>query len=172
ERSKTDREIVTAFGTAEQAAQSRSLPLRAFNADVLHQSSRQESPFNPTQNPEAGKRRASPTVRQGLGRGLLFSARYRYVLAWRRPGVELARPANFLTGILDHLFPLGNPAHGTRDRKQHGEHADRKAHRLERDAGIEIDVGIELLLDKIFVVQRDPLELDCDVKKRVVLDAH
>ena len=46
-----------------------------------------------------------------------------------------------------------------------------KAERLQRDAGIEVDVRIELLLDEIFVRQRDFFQLDRHVEHRIVLDA-
>ena len=44
----------------------------------------------------------------------------------------------------------------------------REAHRLQRDARIEVDVRIELLLDEILVVQRDALELHRDLEQRIV----
>src|SRR5271167_2569096 len=81
----------------------------------------------------------------------LLPARDRYVLALRSAGIELTWAADLLAWILDHLFPLGDPADRARDGEQHGEHADREAHRLEGDAGIEVDVGIELLLDEILI---------------------
>jgi signal transduction histidine kinase len=40
-------------------------------------------------------------------------------------------------------------------REEHGEHGGREAHRLQRDARIEVDVRVELLLDEVLVVQRD-----------------
>src|SRR3984893_5346187 len=89
----------------------------------------------------------------------LFPPRNRRVVARRRPGIELARTADLLARILDHFLPLGDPADGAGDREQRREHGGRKAHRLEGDAGIEIDVGIELLLDEVIVMERDALEL-------------
>src|SRR5262245_61837263 len=97
-------------------------------------------------------------------RGSLFPARNRYVVALRGAGIELARTADLLVRILDHFLPLRNPADRTRNPKQHREHRGREPHRLERDAGIEVDVGIELLLDEIIVMQRDPLELHGDIE--------
>ena len=72
--------------------------------------------------------------------------------------------------ILDHFFPLRDPADGARNREQYGEHRGREAHRLQRDARIEIDVGIELLFDEILVVQGNLFELHGDVEQRIVLD--
>src|SRR5271163_415489 len=99
------------------------------------------------------------TLSGGLA-GELFPPRNRRVVARRRSGIELARTADLLARILDHFLPLGDPADGASDRKQRREHGGREAHRLERDAGIEIDVGVELLLDEIVVVERDALELE------------
>src|ERR1700733_4642915 len=79
------------------------------------------------------------------------------ILAQRFAGVELARAADLLLWILDHLLPLGDPADGARHREQNGEHVGREAHRLQRDAGIEVDVRIELLLYEIIVVECDAL---------------
>src|ERR1700716_4343425 len=75
------------------------------------------------------------------------------VIAAGDAGVELARTADLLLRILDHLAPLADPADGAGDREQHGEHRDRETHRLQRDARIEIDVRIELALDEIGVVE-------------------
>src|SRR5215216_5422960 len=98
---------------------------------------------------------ARPAILSPLSRPALLAARDRHVIAPRRAGIELARTADLLARILDHLFPLRDPADGARDREQHREHRGREAHRLERDAGIEIDVRIELLLDEVLVRQRD-----------------
>src|SRR5579884_4389120 len=113
---------------------------------------------------------AEPAGRTRLAGGL-FAPRDRYVVAARRAGIELARTTDLLLRVLDHLLPLCDPADRARDREQHGEHGGREAHRLERDARIEIDVRIKLLLDEIFVAQRDLLKLHGHVEQRIVLDA-
>src|SRR5258708_27323253 len=114
------------------------------------------------------KQKTEPT----FSNDALFPPRNRLVVARCRPGVELARAADLLARILDHFLPLGDPADGAGDREQHREHGGREAHRLERDTGIEIDVGIELLLDEVVVMERDALELESDIEQRIVLDAH
>ena len=68
-----------------------------------------------------------------------------------RAGIELARAADTLRRILDHLHPLSDPAHRARDREQDGKHVGGEAEGLERDARIEVDVGIELLLGRALV---------------------
>src|ERR1700759_2154320 len=89
----------------------------------------------------------------------LFPPRDRDVIAPCLAGVELTRTADLLLRVLDHFLPLRDPADGARDREQHSEHRGGEAHRLERDARIEVDVRVELLLDEVLVVQRDLLEL-------------
>src|SRR5215218_10255506 len=69
----------------------------------------------------------------------------RQIIPPRRPGVELARAADLLRRVLDHLLPLRDPADRAGEREQHREHRRREAHRLQGDAGIEIDIWIELL---------------------------
>ena len=43
-----------------------------------------------------------------------------------------------------------------------------EAQRAQRDAGVEVDVGIELLLDEVVVLQRDALQLHGDLEQRLV----
>jgi hypothetical protein len=73
------------------------------------------------------------------------------------PGIELARPADALYRVLDHLRPLRDSSRSAGDGKERGEHLNREAERLERYPRIEVDIRIELLLDEIVVTQRDPL---------------
>src|SRR5688572_31873527 len=82
----------------------------------------------------------------------------RHVIALRRAGVELARTADLLAGIGDHLVPLRDPADGAGEREQNGEHGGREADRREDHPRIEVDVGEQLLLDEIVVLERDLLE--------------
>jgi hypothetical protein len=58
-----------------------------------------------------------------------------------------------------------------RSSEQHCEHGGRETECPQRDARIEVDVRVELLLDEILVVERDLLQLHGDIQKRVVLDA-
>src|SRR6185369_6726160 len=83
----------------------------------------------------------------------------RHVIALGSAGVELARTADLLVGVGDHLIPLRDPAYRSSEREQRREHVGREADRIEDHAGIEIDVRVELLLDEIIVADCDPLEL-------------
>src|SRR5271167_3170475 len=70
--------------------------------------------------------------------------RDRLDFAARGPGVELPRPADLLLRIGDHFIPLRDPANGSRQREERREQAHRDADRALHDAGVEIDIGIEL----------------------------
>src|SRR3954454_23162807 len=83
-------------------------------------------------------------------------------------GIALAGPANLLLRVLDHLAPLRNPANGSRQGEYGGEHRGRDAHGLEDDARIEVDVGEQLALGEVLVVESDPLELEGDRQFGVV----
>jgi len=63
-----------------------------------------------------------------------------------------------------------DPARQAADREEHREHPGREAHGLVDDAGVEVDVRVELALPEVVVVERDVLELLGDVQQ-VVLDA-
>src|SRR3990172_8503376 len=73
----------------------------------------------------------------------------------------------FLPGARDHPPPLGEPADGAGNREQDGEHLDREAHRLVHDAGVEVDVGVELVLDEVVVLKGDALEFEGDVQQGI-----
>src|SRR5690606_39860193 len=63
------------------------------------------------------RRASAPPLRLSFGHG--------QVVALCCAGVELARPADLLMRILDHLVPLGDPADGARHREEHGKHGRR-----------------------------------------------
>src|SRR5439155_19902592 len=48
-----------------------------------------------------------------------------------------------------------------------GEHLHREAHRLVDDAGVEVHVRVQLVVDEVLVGERDPLQLQGDVDQRV-----
>src|SRR5690606_32978041 len=79
--------------------------------------------------------------------------------------VELARAADLLLRIGDHFLPLRDPAHGAAEGEDRREHRCREADRVEDDARIEIDVGIELARHEILVVERDLLEFPGDLQR-------
>ena len=85
--------------------------------------------------------------------------------------VELARAADALLGILDHFLPLGDPADRACDREQDRKHFDGEAHGSQRDAGIEVDVGIEFLFNEVLVFPRNMLKLHGNFEQWLVTNA-
>src|SRR5882672_7182343 len=82
--------------------------------------------------------------------------------------VDLPRAGNFLFGIEEHLLPLRDPTGSARNREQNREHGHGEPHRLVDEAGVEVHVGIELTLHKIFIFEGDALAFESDLEKRVL----
>src|SRR6185312_11124674 len=81
-----------------------------------------------------------------------LTAGHRLVIPLGGAGVDLPRAADALLRVLHHLLPLADPAHGARYGEQRSEHAGGETHRLEDDAGIEVDVRIQFPVHKVGVV--------------------
>ena len=71
----------------------------------------------------------------------------------------------------DHLVPVGDPADGARHGEDDREHVGRDADRLEDDAGVEVDIRVQLALDEVLVFQRDLFQTLGDLELRVVRHA-
>ena len=84
------------------------------------------------------------------------------------PEEDLARTGDLLLAVAEHLVPLREPADGPADREEDGEEVGREAHRLVDEARVEVDVRVELPLDEVVVLERDPLQLDGDRQERVL----
>src|SRR2546425_4467412 len=93
----------------------------------------------------------------------------RHELPPRGAGVELARPADLVFGVADHLLPLRDPAYRARKGKNAGEHRHRDAERALHDPRIEIDVRVELALDEIVVLERDLLQRERELEEAIVV---
>src|SRR5512142_3029905 len=78
---------------------------------------------------------------------------HRHDLAPGGTGEKLPRAPQFRVGVAEHLAPLRDPAHRTRQRKNRGKHADRNTERLIDDPRVEIHVGIQLALDEVIVFE-------------------
>src|SRR4051812_16474386 len=82
------------------------------------------------------------------------------VLARALARVDLARARDLLLLVLHHLQPLGDPARGAGDGEHDREHVDRKPQGLVDQARVEVDVGVQLALDEVLVLERDLLDLE------------
>src|SRR6266508_3555290 len=81
--------------------------------------------------------------------------------------VNLARAGDLLLGVAQQLGPLRQPADRARDGEQHREHLRRQLHGLVDDTRVEIDVRVQLTRYEVLILQRDSLQLDCDIDQRV-----
>src|ERR1700751_6478995 len=96
--------------------------------------------------PRRGRRSVPTSADERLVRRALGD---RHDVPFGGPGIELARAEETRLRVRDHLVPLCGPA----DRAGHGE--DRREHRrrqpqgAEDEAGVEVDIGVELALDEI-----------------------
>src|SRR5437879_984383 len=93
-----------------------------------------------------------------------------HVVASTGPRIQLSRTADTLCWVLDHLLPLADPANGTGYRKEHRKHVRGKAHSLQDDARVKIDIWIELLAYKIIVLKCYSLQFHREIQQWVVLD--
>ena len=85
-------------------------------------------------------------------------------------GIELAWAGEPGFRIGHHLVPMGNPADRAGDGENRREHRRRQPQGAEDDAGIEIDVGIELALDEVIVGEDDALQLHRQLEERIALE--
>ena len=74
-------------------------------------------------------------------------------VALDRTGEQLARTANLVLRVANHLVKLGDPADGAGQRKNRSEQRYRNANGALHDTGVEVDVGVELALDEVVVFQ-------------------
>src|SRR3954468_10497726 len=82
-------------------------------------------------------------------------------------GVDLLGAGDLLLLSLAQLEPLGQPSRRTADGEQDREHLRRELEGLVDQAGVEVDVGVELALDEVLVLERDLLQLLGDLEERV-----
>src|SRR5262245_14954339 len=90
----------------------------------------------------------NPRITLAMARLSLF---YRLHVALGRSLVELARAADLVLGVGDHLLPLRDPADGAREREDAGEHRHGNAQRALDDPGVEVHVRIKLPRNEVVV---------------------
>ena len=90
------------------------------------------------------------------------------VVARLGAGVPLTRAADLLVLVAEQLLPVGQPADGAGDGEQHGEHVHREAECLVDQAGVEVDVRVQLAAGEVLVAERNLFELQGDVEQRVL----
>src|SRR5262245_55060885 len=136
----------------------------------LQKNERRRFPFVPGSSAPKRTRRPWKAAAGRRSRTRVLGAlRHHGVVALAGAEIDLTRTRDLLLfRVLDHLLPLREPARGARDLEEHREHVDGEAHRLVDDARVEVDVRVELALDEVLVLERDPFELDRDLEQRIV----
>src|SRR5215470_4919609 len=76
---------------------------------------------------------------------------------------DLAWPGDLLLGIGHQLLPLRQPSGRAWNGEEHGEHFGPESHRLVHDSRIEIDIGIELALHEVIILESDALQFQGDL---------
>src|SRR5439155_5866632 len=82
--------------------------------------------------------------------------------------INLPRPRDLLLGVEEHFLPLRNPAGRPGNGEKDWKHLHRESHGLINQARVEVDVRIQLAAHEIFVLKRDPLELERDLEERIL----
>src|SRR5689334_424322 len=90
---------------------------------------------------------SSTIARARTGLSTLLPFVLRHVVADWIAREDLTRARDLLIGVGQHLLPLGEPADDARDGEEDREHLHGEPHRLVDQAGVEVDVRIELALD-------------------------
>ena len=70
-----------------------------------------------------------------------------------------------------HFAPLGNPARHAADGEHDGKHFGRNSQRPVEDAAVEVDIGIQLPLNEIIILQHGLFKFQGDIEQRVVYGA-
>src|SRR5690606_30060973 len=84
--------------------------------------------------------------------------------------VDLTRTRDALLFIVEHLFPLSEPAGHPPDGEEHREEIHRETHRLVDEPRIKVDVRIELSLAEIIILKGEAFELDRGIDEGVCSD--
>src|SRR5690554_5257068 len=92
------------------------------------------------------------------------------VVALGRAGVQLARTADAV-GTADHFVPVREPADGAGHCEDHGKHGSRNTDGLQNDAGVEVDVRVQLALNEVFVFQGNLFQALGNLQQRIVFQA-
>lgn len=79
-------------------------------------------------------------------------------------GVDLAWPIDSGCRVAVHFAPVSNPAGKTPNGEQHRKHLDWNAQSTVDDARVEIDVGVQLSLDEVLVLQRNFFKFLCHLE--------
>src|SRR5206468_2014710 len=111
--------------------------------------------------PVAGARAASP----GALAPALAALLDRHVAALHRAGIDLPGTADSKVRVAAHFEPVRDPSRHATDGEHDREHVLGDAEGLVDDAGVEVDVRVELATHEVVVLERDLLELHADLEQ-------
>ena len=67
--------------------------------------------------------------------------------------------------VIQQFLHVRQPADGARNGEENSEHVNRESESLINQAGIEVNVRVQLALDEVLVIQRSLLEFKCNIEK-------
>src|SRR5262245_5648411 len=117
---------------------------RGPSSTIARRSSNARAPSNFGTTGACDDAQASSRLRAATMVFILPALLLRDVVAGAGAEVDLPRPRDLLVRIVQHLFPLGDPAGRARNREEHREHVDGEAHRLVDEPGVEVHVRVQL----------------------------
>ena len=84
------------------------------------------------------------------------------------PHIHLPRSSDPFVGRAVHFHPVCNPTRQPPHREQDREHLHGNADRSIDNAGVEVDVGIQLPLNKVRIVESDRFEFLSHLEQRII----
>ena len=76
--------------------------------------------------------------------------------------VVLPRSDDFVFGVVQKLVPMSEPPNNSRNHEEDGKHVSWEPHGLIDYSAVEVNIGIELPIDEVFIAQGYLFELDSD----------
>lgn len=95
----------------------------------------------------------------------LLSLTQRYECSSIVPGVVLTGTNDFVLGVIHELVPVCKPPGQSGNHEENWEHISWESHSLINDATVEVNIGIELPLDKILITQSNPFQFHSNLYK-------
>src|SRR5210317_87183 len=103
-----------------------------------------------------------------LGRSCRSALSKRYERPGGLAGVNLPRPRNTLV-MFQQFTPVGDPARHPADGKHHRIHIERYADGPQQTTAVEINVGVEVALNEVVVLERLFFQFQRHIEQRILL---
>ena len=76
--------------------------------------------------------------------------------------VVLPRSDDFVFGVVQKLVPMSEPPNNSRNHEEDRKHVSWEPHGLIDYSAVEVNIGVELPIDEVFIAQGYLFELDSD----------